>query len=231
MKRYSGLAIADPAGLRFGVAARPLVTRHGLTIGGGVVYPELNFTLPTISIDAATWPEVCRHYRQIIAGAMQRSVELEAPGIVIEFETLPPMTENPEWAVELTHILLDSMEEARQKHGMRSALRVTPNDIREMVRPPRMRGGPLFDAMMATFEGCAEAGAELLSIESVGGKEVHDDALLMGDLRGVVFGLCVLGVRDMRFLWTELAAIGGPPQRNLRRRHGVRIRQHGDGAR
>ena len=30
-----------------------------------------------------------------IAGALQRAVELEAPGLVVEFETLPPMTENP----------------------------------------------------------------------------------------------------------------------------------------
>lgn len=36
---------------------------------------------------------------------------------------------------------------------------------------------------------------------------------MMGDLRGVLFGLCVLGVRDMRFLWTELDCIA--------RRHGV----------
>jgi methanol--5-hydroxybenzimidazolylcobamide Co-methyltransferase len=61
--------------------------------------------------------------------------------------------------------------------------------------------------MLETFERCAVAGAELLSIESVGGKEVHDDALVNADLRGVVFGLCVLGPRDMRFLWTRLVEI------------------------
>jgi methanol--5-hydroxybenzimidazolylcobamide Co-methyltransferase len=76
-----------------------------------------------------------------------------------------------------------------------------------MERPPRMRSGALYEAMLSTFEGCAAAGAELLSIESVGGKEVHDEALMMGDLRAVIFALCVLGVRDMRFLWTELEKI------------------------
>jgi methanol--5-hydroxybenzimidazolylcobamide Co-methyltransferase len=140
-------------------------------------------------------------------------VELEAPGLVIEFETLPPMTENPAWGIELTRILLDGLEEARARHGLKSVLRITPNDTREMERPPRMRTGPLFEAMIQTFEGCAAAGAELLSIESVGGKEVHDDALMNGDLRGVLFALSVLGVRDMRFLWTTLA--------NLASRHGV----------
>ena len=76
-----------------------------------------------------------------------------------------------------------------------------------------MRSGPLLDAMLATFEGCAAAGAELLSIESVGGKEVHDEALMTGDIRAVLFALCVLGVRDMRFLWTHLDRIA--------RAHGV----------
>ena len=127
--------------------------------------------------------------------------------MVVEFETLPPMTENPAWGIELTRILLDAMEDNHTKHGLKSVLRITPNDTREMERPPRMRSGKLFEAMLATFDGCAAAGAELLSIESVGGKEVHDEALMNGDIRGVMFALTVLGVRDMRFLWTELNRI------------------------
>jgi methanol--5-hydroxybenzimidazolylcobamide Co-methyltransferase len=207
MTTFSQLAIPEPAGLLFGLAPKPLVTRRGLAIGGGCVYPELNFTLPPMFVDATTMPEVRGHYRQIITGALQRAVELEAPGLVIEFETLPPMTENPAWAIELTRILLDAMAEAHEKHGLKTVLRITPNDTREMERPPRMRSGPLYEAMLAAFDGCAAAGAELLSIESVGGKEVHDEALMMGDIEGVLFGLCVLGVRDMRFLWTQLNQI------------------------
>ena len=207
MNQFKQAAISDPAELLFGVSPKPLVTRHGLSLGGGSVYPELNFTLPTMFVDSTTMPEVRQQYHQIITGALRRAVELEAPGLVVEFETLPPMTENPAWGIELTRILLDAMAEEKAKHGLNTVLRITPNDTREMVRPPRMRSGPLFEAMLTTFDGCAAAGAELLSIESVGGKEVHDEALMMGDLRGVLFGLCVLGVRDMRFLWTELSAI------------------------
>ena len=207
MNQFKQAAISDPAELLFGVSPKPLVTRHGLSLGGGSVYPELNFTLPTMFVDSTTMPEVRQQYHQIITGALRRAVELEAPGLVVEFETLPPMTENPAWGIELTRILLDAMAEEKAKHGLNTVLRITPNDTREMVRPPRMRSGPLFEAMLTTFDGCAAAGAELLSIESVGGKEVHDEALMMGDLRGVLFALCVLGVRDMRFLWTELSAI------------------------
>ena len=213
MHAYQKLAIADPAELCFGRCSKPLTTRRGLSIGGGTVYPELNFTLPIMHVEERTMPEVRNQYRQIITGALQRAVELEAPGLVVEFETLPPMTENPAWGIELTRILLDAMEAAHAKHGLKSVLRITPNDTREMVRPPRMRSGPLYESMLATFEGCAAAGAELLSIESVGGKEIHDEALMQGDMRASLFALCVLGVRDMRFLWTQLDQTA--------RRHGV----------
>ncbi len=207
MTRFDRLAIDDPADLVFGKCPKPLLTRQGLKVGGGQVYPELNFTLPPMFVEESTMPEIRGQYRQIIDGALQRAVELEAPGLVVEFETLPPMTENPGWGIELTKILVDAMATANAKYGLKSVLRVTPNDTREMERPPRMRNGPLYDAMMATFDGCAAAGAELLSIESVGGKEVHDDALVMGDVESVLFALCVLGVRDMRFLWTQLQEI------------------------
>jgi methanol--5-hydroxybenzimidazolylcobamide Co-methyltransferase len=207
MTGFARLAIPDPAELRFGISPHPLMTRGGLNLGGGLVYPELNFTLPPMTVESATMPEIRSQYRQIISGALARAVQLEVPGLVVEFETLPPMTEHPPWGIELTRILLDAMGEARARHGLKSVLRITPNDTREMERPPRMRGGALLEAMLATFDGCAAAGAELLSIESVGGKEVHDEALMMGDIRAVLFALCVLGVRDMRFLWTHLDRI------------------------
>ena len=84
---YKFLAISDPLELTFGLAPKPVTTRSGMVIGGGKVYPELNFTLPPMSIDAGTMPEVRRNYEQIIEGALRRAADLEAPGVVIEFET------------------------------------------------------------------------------------------------------------------------------------------------
>jgi methanol--5-hydroxybenzimidazolylcobamide Co-methyltransferase len=205
--RFRALAIEDSRLLRFGHAPRPLRTRRGLTIGGGAVYPELNFTLPAMSVDAATMPQVLEQYQQIIDDALKRAVELQPPGIIIEFETLPPMTIEPAWAIDITRLLNDAMEDASARHGLPSALRITPTDIREFARPPVIRSGKYWDNLVQTFDGCAAAGAELLSIESVGGKEVHDEALLAGDMAAVIFGLCVMGVRDMRYLWTEIGRI------------------------
>lgn len=209
MGKYTQIAIGDPGLLVFGAAPRPVTTRSGMVIGGGRVYPELNFTLPAIEVARETLPQVRAHYEQIITGALKRAVELECPGLLVEFETLPPMTHHPDWAEELCRVLLDAMAEAQSKDGLKSALRMTPNDNREMVRPPRMRSGPYWDRMLECFERCAAAGADLLSIESVGGKEVHDDALTLCDIRQCIFALCVMGVRDMEFLWSHIAEIAG----------------------
>jgi methanol--5-hydroxybenzimidazolylcobamide Co-methyltransferase len=211
---YTSLAITDPLELTFGLAPHPLTTRSGMVIGGGTVYPELNFTLPPMTIDASTMPEIRRNYEQIISGALRRAAELSVPGVVIEFETLPPMTEHPQWGLDLAKILLEGMQRERDRSGLKSVLRMTPNDNREFERPPLMRHGRYWDAMLELFDGSAAAGAELLSIESVGGKELHDAALVNGDLAGSLFSLCILGERDMRFLWTHLQQIAD--------RHGVK---------
>ena len=204
---YKSLAISDPLELTFGVAPEPVTTKSGMVIGGGTVYPELNFTLPPMTIDAGTMPEIRRQYEQIIEGALRRAADLEAPGVVIEFETLPPMTEHPQWGLDIAKILLEGMQREKDRSGLKSVLRMTPNDNREFERPPLMRRGRYWDAMLELFDGSAAAGAELLSIESVGGKELHDEALVNGDLAASIFSLCILGERDMRFLWTHLQTI------------------------
>jgi len=155
VKRFDRRAISDPAGLTFGLTPTPLITRDGLSIGGGCVYPELNFTLPPMFINAETMPEISSQYRQIITEALTRAVELETSGLVVEFETLQPVTENPAWASKLTGILLDAMAEARGNHGLRTVLRITPNDTREMERPPRIRNSWLHEGMVEMFDGCA----------------------------------------------------------------------------
>lgn len=205
--RYRHLAIPRADDLLFGTAPKPLTTRHGLRLGGGLVYPELNFTLPPMEVTAATMPVVTRHYHDIITDALRRAAELEAPGVVIEFETLPPMTATPAFGLEIAQILLAGMDEARRTHGLKSVLRMTPNDNREFARPPVMRSGEHWDRMLELFDSSAKAGAELLSIESVGGKELHDEALMQCDLGQVIYSLCVLGVRDMEFLWKQLSVV------------------------
>jgi methanol--5-hydroxybenzimidazolylcobamide Co-methyltransferase len=184
-----------------------------MAIGGGVVYPELNFTLSETAVEAGNLRTIVAQYQEMIADALKRAVQLQAPGLLVEFETLPPMTEHPDWAMQIVDVLQAAMADAEAKFGLKSALRVTPNDNREFERPPQWRSGRHWDAMLELFERAAAAGAELLSIESMGGKELHDDALQFGDLPQVLFALCVLGVRDMQFVWSHIVPIA--------QRHGV----------
>ena len=207
MKRYTALAITDLDDFVFGRAPRPVKAGNGLVIGDGLVFPEVNFTLPPMNIDAGTLPDVQSQYAAMIEGVCARAVELEAPGLVVEFELLPPMTLEPDWGADITAILRGTLDRYARSDGLKSALRVTPNDIRDFTRPPRIQDGPLWDKMMRSLEACAVAGADLLSIESTGGKEVGDEALLYGDLAGAVFALGILGSRDMARLWDAIITI------------------------
>jgi len=98
VRQFSTLAIPSQDRLLYGVSPQPLECGLGLTIGAGTVFPEVNFTLPPISIGDDTWDEVKAHYEEMAAQILRRAVALAVPGIVLEFELLPAMTERPEWA-------------------------------------------------------------------------------------------------------------------------------------
>ncbi len=208
IKSYSTLAINNSDDLVFGKSPNPVAVRNGLVIGGGQVHPELNFTLPAMEITRDTMPEVQRHYAEMIDGACRRAADLHLPALVVEFELLPPLTLEPQWGADITEILRQRLDTLQTEHGIKVALRVTPNDIREFDRPPRMRSGQYVDKMFESFELCARAGADFLAIESTGGKELHDEAIVTGDLPMSAFALAILGCRDMAFLWDRIVEIG-----------------------
>ena len=157
-------------------------------------------------------------------------VALQVPGLVLEFELLPAMTERPEWGAEITALLHRHLRAASESSGLKCALRVTPTDIRDQGKPPLLRSGPAWEKVKRTCELCRDAGADILSIESVGGKEVHDQALMYGNIPGNRFcpgragparhGLAV--GQHLRHL-----CAGARSHRRARRRHGLRLRQHG----
>ncbi len=207
MITYDRLAIRNLNDFSFGVAPKPVRCGFGLTVGGGDVYPELNFTLPPMSITEATWGDVMAEYKDIAAMILRTAKRLPMPGLMVEFELLPPMTEYPAWGAEITTLLHETLRTANKETGLACALRVTPTDIRDMERPPLLRTGRSWEALHASLEACAAAGADVLSIESVGGKEVHDQALLYGDIPGIMFALGVLAPRDMEFLWTDIVKV------------------------
>jgi methanol---5-hydroxybenzimidazolylcobamide Co-methyltransferase len=205
--KYKKLALTNAKDLVFGIAPHPVKTPRGLIIGGGKVYPELNFTLDSMDINDKTIDSIVQQYRDIVRDALERAVHLYSNGIVFEFETLPEMTENPDYGVRIIETMNEVCEDFYAKAGIPSEIRLTPNDLREFERPPRQRSSRLLDSMLELFDRGAAAGGDLLSIESTGGKELFDDALMNCNIKEMVFALCILGVRDMKMLWGKIVEI------------------------
>ncbi len=206
-KTFRKLAVSNSSELMFGRAAAPASCGFGLEVGSGKVYPEINFTLPTMLIEDKTWGAIVSQYEEIGEMIARAAKRLKLPGLMVEFELLPPMTENPAWGAEITGILHNALERAHKEYGLPCALRVTPTDIRDAYRPPVLRSGKEWDRLMESFEQCAVAGADILSIESVGAKEVNDEAMMRGDIGGIMFALGVLAPNDMEFLWDHILAV------------------------
>ena len=205
--KYKKLAIDNYSDLIFGSAPFPVTTRRGLTFGSGIVYPELNFTLPPIKVGKDSLNEITSQYKGIVTDALKRGLDLYSNGIVFEFEALLEMTREPDIGIEIVKVMNEVCEEYYQKYGFKSEIRLTPNDLREFERPPRARTSSLLDIMFEFFERGTEAGGDILSIESTGGKEISDDALMMCDIKSSFFALIILGVRDMKMLWSKIVQI------------------------
>lgn len=201
------MAITNPDELTYGIAPKPFTTQSGIVIGGGEVYPELNFTLPPMKVNEETIGKANKIYKDMIDGVLKRAADLGQDKVVVEFETVPDFTLNPKFGLETTKLLLDAEREAEAKYGMKCALRFTPNDTREMSRPPVMRSGKYYDDMMYFFEEAAKLGPDWISIESTGGKELNDEGLVNADIRRVIFALGCCSCVDMEFLWGKVADI------------------------
>jgi len=207
LKQFNQLAYKSVDDFIYGKSPNPVTLKNGMVIGGGEIYPEINFTLPPMLITQETMPEVLRIYKEIMHGVTERAVDLFVPGFVAEVELLPPCTWNVGWGVEVSKVLLETMNEFSAKHGIKTALRTTVIDVREGRDLEHMYHGKQWDNVMAAFRENGRAGADMLAIESIGGKESHDEANIYCDIRKAVFALGVLGVRDMHKLWSEISKI------------------------
>jgi methanol--5-hydroxybenzimidazolylcobamide Co-methyltransferase len=49
--------------------------------------------------------------------------------------------------------------------------------------------------------------ADIIAIESMGGKEIFDHAIIRNDIAGILFGIGVLGAIDMEWMWDQIVTI------------------------
>lgn len=207
MKFFDQLAYPQSEDMIFGKALHPVQCGFDLVIGDAIVFPEVNYTLPPMEVTESNTDEIIETYEFIVTSILTRMQTLEVPGVVLEFEHLPQMTNIVHIGGEVTKLTKRLMHEFYEKYGLKSALRVTICDTRHEKHPPRIRSGKAITRVLESFEENARSGADLLSIESVGGKELADHALLNADIPQLLVSLGTLAPRDMHFLWSNITSI------------------------
>jgi methanol---5-hydroxybenzimidazolylcobamide Co-methyltransferase len=205
MKLTDSMAYGSPEEMMFGTAKYPVTTKRGLTIGGGQVIPELvPHPRPGSEKDIKS---LLREFERANGDALERCVLVGHPTIVIENEHVFQMTHNAGWGMEIAAQTACQLDECLDKYGLKTAYRATIADIRkpDMVD---MRNSDRTREVLESFEACAQY-ADIVSIESMGGKEIFDHSIIRNDITGLLFAQAVLGGRDMAWLWPRIVDIAG----------------------
>lgn len=184
--------------LVFGYSKYPLMYGSGLTVGDGKVIPEIKY-FPRADKD------VKEEYIKITEDVLKRATELGVRDLQLETELTYIETKEPKLAGEIIHSQKEVIEKFSREYGIRIGFRVTVADIRDFGKPRNDEEG--FYKMLEAFEAVARNGADVLSIESLGGKELFNYAVIRQDLVGVIASLGYLAIFDMRKLWKEIVSI------------------------
>lgn len=203
MKLSDSMAYGSPEEMMFGTAKSPVKTRHGLVIGGGHVIPEIvPHPRPGSEKSIKT---LMREFMRANGDALERCVVVGHPALVIENEHVFQMTHNVGWGKEIAQQTVCQIDEYHKKYGLKAAYRSTIADIRKPDMMD-MRNSDRTREVLDSFAACAEH-ADIVSIESMGGKEISDFSLIRNDITGMLFAQAVLGGRDMEWLWRQIVDI------------------------
>ena len=193
MKLSSKMSYNSADEMMFGTAKNPVKTKRGLAFGGGYVVPEI-VPHPRPGSEK-TMKTLLREYERANGDALERCVIVGHPCLVVENEHIFQMTHNPKWGGEIAAQTAHQMDDYLEKYGLKAAYRATVADLRkpDMVN---MRDSDYTREVLESFNECAKY-ADIVSIESMGGKEVFDYAIIRNDVAGLLFGQAVLGGLDM----------------------------------
>ncbi len=203
MNFSSSMAYERPEDMIFGTARKPVETKRGLIIGGGRVIPEI---VPHPRPGSEKNIKILlREFERATQDALERCVVVGHPAIVVEHEHVFQMTHNSKWGMDVAAQTARQMDEYHEKYGLCAAYRSTIADIRkpDMVD---LRHSERTREVLEAFDACAQF-ADIVSIESLGGKEIFDHAIIRNDIIGLIFSQAVLGGRDMSWLWPRIVEI------------------------
>ena len=192
--------------LIFGHAKNPAKYGWDQEAGAGNVIPNIKVAPAEGSEESVEgMVATCKN---IAFAACARAVDIGLPTIEIEQEHVAQQTKSAEISAKTTAVQAEQLEEVNSKYDMKASLMSTVADIREEDMGG-LRGSD-FDVMMdESFEACAENGASILCVETVGGKLVSDYGISRGDIRAILFGIGVLGSIDMEYMWTKISKTAG----------------------
>ena len=202
-KKYTKMAYKDGAEMMFGTAKFPVTTKRGIEIGGGFVHPEV-VPHPRPGSEK-TMKTLLREYEKANGDALERMTIVGHPTLVVENEHVFQMTHNPKWGGEIAAQTAKQMDEYLTKYGLKAAYRSTPADLRKPDMH-HMRESDYTMEILESFKECSKY-ADIVSIESMGGKEIFDHAIIRNDIGGILFGIGVLGAIDMEWMWDQIVAI------------------------
>jgi methanol--5-hydroxybenzimidazolylcobamide Co-methyltransferase len=184
--------------IKYGFSKFPLKYGINLEIGRGKVVPEIKY-FPRIK------ESLKEEYTNITKEILNRAVDLGVRDLQLETELTYVETGDPKLAGEIVRIQKDIMENYAKEYNINLGLRVTVADMRDFRKVKHDEEG--FSKMLETFEEVSKNGADVLSIESEGGKELFNYAIIRQDILGIVTSLGLLSALDMKRLWKEIVKI------------------------
>lgn len=210
LKRFTKMEYKSADEIVFGEAKYPVSYGLGQKVGQGWVVPEINFAPRP---GAERTPEtLTREYVDYIArDCLDRAVTLGFPAVQLENEHIFQMVNNPsKFEKPVVAGQKAIMEKYHDEYGIALSIRHTIADPRlceKGLRPGMDKTHSYPEKVIEAAEVAAENGADVISIESMGGKEVADWAIMNGDIKAWLFGIGYLGSLDMEWLWPQLVDI------------------------
>ena len=202
-KRFTKMENESADDLVFGQTKHPVKLGWDQEAGNGMVYPNIKVAPAEGSEESVDGLEATS--KNIAFAACQRAASIGLPAIQIEMEHVQQQSISREASERCTAVTAEQLEELHDKYGTRASMMSTIADMRE--EEMGLRGSEFDVAMDESFEACAESGASMLCIETVGGKVVSDYGIQRGDIRAILFGIGVLGSIDMEYMWSKIVDI------------------------
>ncbi len=207
-KRFTKMAYSNPDEMVFGHSKSPISYGLGIKVGAGRVIPELNYA-PRPGSEKSSERLRKEYVDYISKDALDRAITLGFPDLQLETEWVSQMAK-PEMSAPVVSGQRDLIQKYHDEYGINLAVRHTIPDQREASQGLRLgmdKEASYPEHFITCVETACENGANVLSVESVGGKEFADYAVTHGDITAFLFGVGYLGSMDMEYCWKQMVNI------------------------